>query len=64
VDVVGERLRVTHRRFLAEIDPAARRGRLYSPGRDGSGLQVILRLSLAARLPRQADCRSTPPASS
>jgi hypothetical protein len=47
----GDHVRITHRRFLAEIDPARLSGRLFSPERAGYGLEVALRLALAARLP-------------
>lgn len=47
----GDRVRITHRRFLVEIDAARLSGRLFSPERAGSGLEVALRLALASRLP-------------
>jgi hypothetical protein len=51
VTVVGERVRIAHRRYLAEIQPAARRGRLYRRDFDGGALSITLRVALTARLP-------------
>jgi len=51
VSVVGDQLRVTHRRFAAEIDPAGLLGRLYRRPEHGGAVEIVLRVALAARLP-------------
>jgi hypothetical protein len=50
LDVVDGRIRVLHRRYLAEIDPTANRGWLCRT-EPGSGLGVVLRLALSCALP-------------
>jgi hypothetical protein len=51
VSAVGDRLRVTHRRFAAEIDPDALSGCLYRRPEHGGAVEIVLRVALAARLP-------------
>ncbi len=46
------RLRVSHSRFCAELDPVAGTGRLWRREADGLGLWITLRIALAAALPR------------
>jgi len=47
----GGRLRVTHRRHLAELDLEALEGRLWREGPDDGALEAALRVALSARLP-------------
>jgi hypothetical protein len=51
VEAAGERVRVSHRRFLAELEPDRLRGRLFRSDDGVAGLQIALRVALAARLP-------------
>jgi hypothetical protein len=51
VSAVGDRLRVTHRRFAAELDAASLSGRLFRREGDGGAIEIALRVALAARLP-------------
>ncbi len=50
LEVVGGRVRVLHRRYLAELDPAAGTGWLYRAN-GPAGLNVVLRLAESCRLP-------------
>jgi hypothetical protein len=47
----GDRLRVGHRRHLAELDLDALEGRLQRLTPDGVGIEIALRVALSARLP-------------
>jgi hypothetical protein len=51
VTAAGGRLRITHRQFLGEIDPARAKGRLYRSEADGGALEIALRVALTATLP-------------
>jgi len=51
VSAAGERLRVTHRRFVAEIDLRSLSGRVFRREADGASVEIALRVALAARLP-------------
>jgi hypothetical protein len=51
VEWVEGRVRVTHFRFMAELDPFARRGRLFRRGENSPGLEVSLRTALSSCLP-------------
>jgi hypothetical protein len=51
IEVEGDRLRVTHRRYLAELRPAARCGLLFRTDREGGAIEVVLRVALSTRLP-------------
>ncbi len=51
IDWVDERVRVTHARFLAELDPIGRSGRLFRRSRGRGALEVTLRTVLCSRLP-------------
>lgn len=44
-------LRVTHRRFVAELDPAGLNGRVFRRDKTGGALEIALRVALQARLP-------------
>ena len=44
-------LRVTHRRFVAELDPAGLRGRVFRRDETGGALEIAVRIALQARLP-------------
>lgn len=47
----GRRLRVTHRRLLAEIDLDSLEGRLQRSAPDDGSIEIVLRVALSARLP-------------
>ncbi len=47
----GDRLRLDHQLFQAEVDPAGRRAVLFRRGRSSYPLEVVLRTSLLSRLP-------------
>jgi len=51
VDWDGASVTIRHRRLAADLDPAARHGRLRRDGSVGWPLEVTLRTALAARLP-------------
>lgn len=51
VSVVGDRVRVTHRRLMADIDLAAGHTRVWRPAGDGLDIDVVLRTLLALLLP-------------
>jgi hypothetical protein len=51
IDWVDERVRVKHARFLAELDPIGRSGRLFRRSRGGGALEITLRTVLCSRLP-------------
>ncbi len=51
IDWVDERVRVSHARFLAELDPIGRSGRLFRPARGRGALEITLRTALCSRLP-------------
>ena len=47
----GRRLRVVHRRLLAELDLDALHGQLWRSGPDDGSVEIALRVALTARLP-------------
>lgn len=49
--VTGERVRIAHRRYLAEIRPDEHVGCLYRRDFDGGALGITLRVALSTRLP-------------
>jgi hypothetical protein len=51
IDWVDDRVRVSHARFLAELDPIARLGRLFRRSPGAGGLEITLRTVLCSRLP-------------
>ncbi len=51
VHAEGDRLRVGHRRHLAELDVEALEGRLQRLTPDDGGIDIALRVALSARLP-------------
>ncbi len=51
IDWVDERVRVSHARFVAELDPVDRSGRLFRRSRWVGALEVTLRTVLCSRLP-------------
>jgi hypothetical protein len=51
VRAVRGRLRVTHRRHLAEIDVEALEGRVRRPAPEDGGVEIALQVALCARLP-------------
>jgi hypothetical protein len=51
VSAAGDRLRVTHRRFVAEMDPASLSGRIFRREGQTGAVEIALRVALAARLP-------------
>ena len=51
IDWVDDRVRVSHARFLAELDPIGRLGRLFRRSRGGGALEITLRTVLCSRLP-------------
>jgi hypothetical protein len=51
VRAAGDRLRVGHRRHLAELDLEALEGRLQRLAPDDGGIDITLRVALSARLP-------------
>ncbi len=52
VEVAGDKVRVIHSRFAAELDPARRAGRLFRREGAGIGLEIALRVALSTLLPR------------
>lgn len=51
IDWADERVRVSHARFVAELDPIGRSGRLFRRSRGAGGLEVTLRTALCSLLP-------------
>jgi hypothetical protein len=51
IDWVDERVRVSHARFLAELDPIGRSGRLFRRSPGAGALEITLRAVLSSRLP-------------
>lgn len=52
IDCVEGRVRVSHARFVAELDPIGRSGRLFRRSRGAGPLEVTLRAALCSLLPQ------------